>query len=143
MTDGNFLDKIPRWAVLTRELQLQMTVANVFFVHQRGLMNTIYVWVANVRGLLTPFLRDISLCHRLEMGMVVECDPFCMCTLLFLFSSEDTKCSYTEPTQGILLENQNDSQSESKKQHSGLSAIFICGGEEDWSHTTSVGLGVR
>ncbi|ORY59981.1 major facilitator superfamily domain-containing protein [Pseudomassariella vexata] len=38
------------WLGSLGECLVQMTVADVFFVHQRGLMNSIYVWVANVGG---------------------------------------------------------------------------------------------
>lgn len=36
------------------EVLVQMTVADVFFVHERGLMNTIYFWVATVGVTLSP-----------------------------------------------------------------------------------------
>ncbi|KAJ5947353.1 hypothetical protein N7466_000368 [Penicillium verhagenii] len=36
------------------EVLVQMTVADVFFVHERGLMNTIYFWVMTVGTTLAP-----------------------------------------------------------------------------------------
>ena len=36
------------------EVLVQMTVADVYFVHERGLMNTIYFWVATVGVTLSP-----------------------------------------------------------------------------------------
>lgn len=36
------------------EVIVQMTVADVFFVHQRGRMNTLYVWFENIGGSLAP-----------------------------------------------------------------------------------------
>ncbi|KAJ9293590.1 hypothetical protein DTO271G3_7669 [Paecilomyces variotii] len=36
------------------EVIVQMTVADVFFVHQRGLMNSLYVWFENIGGSLAP-----------------------------------------------------------------------------------------
>ncbi|KIW87922.1 uncharacterized protein Z519_11507 [Cladophialophora bantiana CBS 173.52] len=30
------------------EVMIQMTVADVFFVHQRGLMNSIYIWTLTI-----------------------------------------------------------------------------------------------
>ncbi|KAJ5647470.1 hypothetical protein N7490_003842 [Penicillium lividum] len=36
------------------EVLVQMTVADVFFVHERGLMNTIYVWVMTIGTSLSP-----------------------------------------------------------------------------------------
>lgn len=36
------------WLGALAEVLIQMTIADVYFVHQRGLMNAIYIWVANV-----------------------------------------------------------------------------------------------
>ncbi|KAJ8108064.1 hypothetical protein OPT61_g8431 [Boeremia exigua] len=36
------------------EVIVQMTVADVFFVHQRGLMNNLYVWCMTIGGSLMP-----------------------------------------------------------------------------------------
>ena len=36
------------------EVIVQMTVADVFFVHQRGMMNNIYVWSQNCGAYLAP-----------------------------------------------------------------------------------------
>ena len=36
------------WLGALAEVLIQMTIADVYFVHQRGRMNSIYVWVANV-----------------------------------------------------------------------------------------------
>lgn len=36
------------------EVMMQMTVADVFFVHQRGLMNSIYVWILIIGSSLAP-----------------------------------------------------------------------------------------
>jgi MFS family permease len=36
------------------EVIVQMTVADVYFTHQRGKMNTIYVWISNTGGYLAP-----------------------------------------------------------------------------------------
>jgi MFS family permease len=36
------------WIGSLAEVLIQMTVADLFFVHQRGLMNTIYIWAYNV-----------------------------------------------------------------------------------------------
>jgi hypothetical protein len=33
---------------------VQMTVTDVFFIHQRGLMNALYAWVSNIGGSLAP-----------------------------------------------------------------------------------------
>jgi MFS family permease len=36
------------------EVIVQMTIADVFFVHQRGLMNAIYIWTSSIGGTLAP-----------------------------------------------------------------------------------------
>ncbi|RDL31800.1 Uncharacterized protein BP5553_09202 [Venustampulla echinocandica] len=38
------------------EVIVQMTVADVFFVHQRGTMNSIYIWVFNMSSSLGPLI---------------------------------------------------------------------------------------
>lgn len=50
MTAGDWwgVNAIQCWLGALAEVLIQMTIADVFFVHQRGLMNAIYIWVANV-----------------------------------------------------------------------------------------------
>lgn len=36
------------------EVMVQMTVADLFFIHQRGMMNSIYIWVSNTGSNLAP-----------------------------------------------------------------------------------------
>ena len=40
------------WLGALCEVLVQLTIADVFFVHQRGLLNSIYIWVMNVGGYL-------------------------------------------------------------------------------------------
>lgn len=42
------------WLGSLGECMVQMTVTDVFFVHQRGLMNSVYVWSASFGGSLAP-----------------------------------------------------------------------------------------
>ncbi|KAF2723812.1 MFS general substrate transporter [Polychaeton citri CBS 116435] len=42
------------WVAALAEVMIQMTVADVFFVHQRGLMNTIYIWMSLAGQNLAP-----------------------------------------------------------------------------------------
>lgn len=42
------------WVGSLAESMVQMTVADVFFVHQRGLMNSIYIWASNFGSSLAP-----------------------------------------------------------------------------------------
>ena len=45
------LQKFVNWTDLDRgvEILVQVTVADVFFVHERGFMNSLYFWVAQLR----------------------------------------------------------------------------------------------
>lgn len=42
------------WIGSLAETMVQMTVADIFFVHQRGLMNSIYIWASNFGSSLAP-----------------------------------------------------------------------------------------
>lgn len=42
------------WVGSLSETMVQMTVADIFFVHQRGLMNSIYIWASNFGSSLAP-----------------------------------------------------------------------------------------
>ncbi|KAK4552463.1 hypothetical protein LTR86_010306 [Recurvomyces mirabilis] len=50
MTAGDWwgVNALQCWLGALCEVLIQMTIADVFFVHQRGLMNSIYIWVLNV-----------------------------------------------------------------------------------------------
>lgn len=56
------------WLGALAEVLIQMTIADVFFVHQRGLMNAIYIWVANVGSNLavvaSGFITDDQGCKQ-------------------------------------------------------------------------------
>ncbi|KAK3068985.1 hypothetical protein LTR53_013030 [Teratosphaeriaceae sp. CCFEE 6253] len=42
------VNSVQCWLGALAEVLVQMTISDVFFVHQRGLMNSIYIWTANV-----------------------------------------------------------------------------------------------
>jgi MFS family permease len=50
MTVGDWwgVNSLQCWFGALAEVLIQMTVADMYFVHQRGLMNTIYIWAYNV-----------------------------------------------------------------------------------------------
>ncbi|KAE8440904.1 hypothetical protein EG329_006325 [Mollisiaceae sp. DMI_Dod_QoI] len=84
------------------EVIVQMTVADVFFVHERGLMNTIYVWTSGIGGSLAP----------VAAGYITESQGwrwvwwwnaifFGVCIVLFFFSYEETKYTYPSSISGI------------------------------------------
>lgn len=42
------------WVGSLAETMVQMTVADVYFIHQRGMMNSIYIWASNFGSSLAP-----------------------------------------------------------------------------------------
>lgn len=44
------------WLGALSEVLVQMTVADVYFIHQRGRANTIYIWLSNTGGTLGPVI---------------------------------------------------------------------------------------
>lgn len=56
MTGGDWwgVNALQCWVGSLAETMVQMTVADVFFVHQRGLMNSIYIWASNFGSSLAP-----------------------------------------------------------------------------------------
>jgi MFS family permease len=76
------------------EVLIQMTVADLFFVHQRGLMNTIYIWAYNVGSNLavvaSGFITD-GLGWRWVWWIC--CIFFGVQSLMFFFGFEETKYS--------------------------------------------------
>ena len=56
MTAGDWwgVNALQCWLGALAEVMVQMTVADVFFVHQRGLKNSIYIWVANTGSSMAP-----------------------------------------------------------------------------------------
>lgn len=74
------------------EIMVQMTVADIYFVHQRGLMNSIYVWVLTFGSALAPLAagfitvdegwRWVWWWNAIFMGVTL---------LVFVFLYEETK----------------------------------------------------
>lgn len=44
------------WLGALSEVLVQMTLADVYFIHQRGRANTIYIWLSNTGGTLGPVI---------------------------------------------------------------------------------------
>jgi len=82
------------WIGALAEVLVQMTVADLFFVHQRGLMNTIYIWCYNVgsnlavtaAGFITDGLGWRFVWYICGIFFGVQC-------LMFFFGFEETKYS--------------------------------------------------
>lgn len=74
------------------EAIVQMTIADVFFIHQRGRMNSIYVWVMIVGCSLAPlvagFISNSQGWRWVWWWMAIL---FGVCLILFVFFYEETK----------------------------------------------------
>jgi len=77
------------------EVIVQMTVADVFFIHERGAMNTIYVWAIGIGGSLAPVASGyITLAQGWRWVWWWNAILFGICILLFVFTYEETKYTY-------------------------------------------------
>lgn len=74
------------------EVIVQMTVADVFFVHQRGITNTVYVWISAIGGQLTPIPSGYITVSQGWRWVWWWCAIlFGLTFLLFLFCFEESK----------------------------------------------------
>ncbi|KAK4497677.1 hypothetical protein PRZ48_010330 [Zasmidium cellare] len=85
------------WLGALAEVLIQMTIADVFFVHQRGLMNSIYVWVFNMGGNLAVVAAgfvtaDIGWRWVWWICAII----FGVQLLMFIFGFEETKFMHFE-----------------------------------------------
>lgn len=77
------------------EVIVQMTVKDLFFVHQRGLMNTIYVWVAGIGGTLVPLPAGyVTVTMGWRWVWWWNALLFGICVVMFFFGYEETKFVY-------------------------------------------------
>jgi MFS family permease len=76
------------------EVLIQMTVADLFFVHQRGLMNTIYIWCYNVGSNLAVVASGFITDGQGWRWVWVWCSIFFgVQFVMFFFGFEETKYS--------------------------------------------------
>jgi MFS family permease len=74
------------------EVIVQVTIADIFFVHHRGLANTIYVWFVNFGSSLAPVAAGYMTISQGWRWVWWWCAIlFGVCAVLFIFSYEDTK----------------------------------------------------
>lgn len=74
------------------EVIVQMTVADTFFVHQRGMMNTIYVWIMVFGSTLAPLVAGyITVSQGWRWVWWWMAILFGVCFVLFLLFYEETK----------------------------------------------------
>ncbi|KAJ5609721.1 major facilitator superfamily domain-containing protein [Penicillium herquei] len=78
------------------EVIVQMTVADVYFVHQRGLMNSIYVWFMNGGANLAPLAAGyitVAQGWRMVWWWMAIFFGICLCAFLFLYEESMYKVS--------------------------------------------------
>ena len=89
------------WLGALAEVLIQMTIADVFFVHQRGLMNAIYIWVANVGSNLAVvaagFITDDQGWRWVWWWCAIF---FGVQMIMFFFGFEETKFTHFETLEG-------------------------------------------
>jgi MFS family permease len=89
------------WLGSLAEVMVQITVADLFFVHQRGLMNSIYIWVANTGSNLAPvaagFVTSSQGWRWVWWYFVIF---FGVTLVMFIFGFEETKFNWMEALQG-------------------------------------------
>jgi len=99
MTAGDWwgVNAIQCWLGALAEVLIQMTIADVFFVHQRGLMNAIYIWVANVGSNLgvvaSGFITDNMGWRWVWWWCAIL---FGVQLIAFVFGFEETKFTHVE-----------------------------------------------
>lgn len=98
MTAGDWwgVNALQCWLGALCEVLIQMTIADVFFVHQRGLMNSIYIWALNVGGNLavvaSGFITDGQGWRWVWWWCALF---FALQSVLFIFGFEETKYDST------------------------------------------------
>lgn len=89
------------WLGALAEVLIQMTIADVYFVHQRGRMNAIYVWVANVGSNLAVVAAGFITTGMGWRWVWWWCAIFFGVQLLmFVFGFEETKFTHVETLEG-------------------------------------------
>ena len=79
------------------EVIVQMTVADVFFVHERGRMNSFYLWAQNIGGNLAPVAAGYITISQGWRWVWWWCAIFFAVALLtYIFLYEETKYSHAD-----------------------------------------------
>ncbi|EMC92632.1 hypothetical protein BAUCODRAFT_151053 [Baudoinia panamericana UAMH 10762] len=87
------------------EVIVQMTVADVFFVHERGMMNSIYIWVQNLGGYLAPLAAGYITVGQGWRWVWWWCAIFFgLLFLVDLFTYEETKFDHIKASASVPTE---------------------------------------
>ncbi|KAF9875164.1 hypothetical protein CkaCkLH20_07430 [Colletotrichum karsti] len=80
------------WLGALAEVLIQITIADMFFVHQRGLMNSIYVWAANIGSNLAVVAAGFITSNQGWRWVWWWCAIFFgVQIIMFVFGFEETK----------------------------------------------------
>lgn len=95
------VNSVQCWLGSLAEVLIQMTIADVYFVHQRGLMNTIYIWTANVGSNLAVVASGFITQNQGWRWVWWWCAIFFgVQIIMFLFGFEETKFMDFQVLQG-------------------------------------------
>lgn len=103
MTAGDWwgVNALQCWLGALAEVLIQMTIADVFFVHQRGLMNAIYIWVMNVGGNLAVVAAGfVTVDQGWRWVWWWFTIFFGLQLIMFVFGFEETKFMHHETLEG-------------------------------------------
>ncbi len=93
------------WLGSLGECMVQMTVTDVFFVHERGLVNSIYVWSANFGGSLAPVAAGFITASQGWRWVWWWCAIlFAVETIVMIFGFEESKFNWNEIVPGRPLD---------------------------------------
>lgn len=92
------------WLGSLGECMVQMTITDIFFIHQRGLMNSIYVWSANFGGNLAPVAAGfVTASQGWRWVWWWFCIFFALETIVMTFGFEESKFNWTQVVLGRTL----------------------------------------
>jgi MFS family permease len=111
------------------EVMVQITVADLFFIHQRGVMNSFYIWFANTGANLAPvaagFITDSQGWRWVWWYFVIL---FGGTLVMLLFGFEESKFNWMEALQGTevlpsttesVFDGGNEKSNQDKRLHEG------------------------
>lgn len=99
MTAGDWwgVNSLQCWLGALAEVLIQLTIADVYFVHQRGLMNAIYIWAANVGSNLAIVAAGYITVNQGWRWVWWWCAIFFgLQLIMFFFGFEETKFTHVE-----------------------------------------------
>ncbi|KXT04806.1 hypothetical protein AC578_9725 [Pseudocercospora eumusae] len=103
MTAGDWwgVNSLQCWLGALAEVLIQLTIADVYFVHQRGLMNAIYIWAANVGSNLAIVAAGYITLNQGWRWVWWWCAIFFgLQLIMFVFGFEETKFTHAEALEG-------------------------------------------